>query len=439
SSAETGLVHVRTIYTADGENLYRPVGIGADDNGGFFVTLRDSQRVVEFDRGGDFVRIWGEQGLEPGQMMVPLGVDVDRLSGHVYVTDRSRFRLMAYDLQGDYLWEVPILNPVAPVVTGEGVAVVTFGPVALFDFEGQLIRETGARGHESGQFDYPRSAAALGAKELVVADSNNTRVQRVSLDGEETATAAWVTGSPPRFQDDPETLFGVPSGVAVDDEGRAFVLDGFRHKIAVLNVETGEIIHTFADLEGQANGRLYLPTGIAFLGDSTFAVTDTFNDRVQIIRLLLPEENTVTARTPWLWWLLPPALVLPPFAVLLRRRSYATGEALDRAAADDNLRLVAGALKTIGVLPEVKERFADMTEGDVRIGEFLVAVDTSEVEQDRLSTLAEASRPRVRTFSSLGRRIVLVLDEAQAEQIVGHGVRRVMTYDELIEQYSLDV
>lgn len=437
-ASETGLVHVKTIYMADGQNLYHPVGIGADERGNFFVTLRDAAKVIEFDRNGTSVRTWGDRGLQAGQMMAPLGVAVDRLAGHVYVTDRMRLRLIAYDTQGRYLWEVPVLNALAPVVTKDGVAVLSFGPIALFDSEGQLIKEVGSRGYEKGMVDYPRAAAALPDGSLVVADSNNCRVQRLKLEGETTATALWVLGTPPRFQDDPETMFGVPSGVAVDERGRAFVLDGFRHTITAVDTQTGKVIHQFKDLEGQADGLFRLPTGIAYLGDRTFAITDTYNDRVQIVRLLLPEENTVLARSPWLQWLLVPLLLLPVLWFLLRRRHYATAEALDAAAEREELRLVAGALKRVGVLPEVYDRFAEVTEHDVRMGDFLVRLETDSADEDRLAVLAETSKPRVRAVSTVGRRVLLVVDEDQAAALHRKGVKRTLTLAELEDRYRIE-
>ncbi|MCX8007217.1 MAG: hypothetical protein N3B11_03770 [Coriobacteriia bacterium] len=436
-ASQTGVVHVRTIYMANGQNLYRPVGIGADERGNFFVTLKDAQKVIEFDRAGDFVRMWGERGLQAGQLMAPLGVAVDRLAGHVYVTDRMRLRLIAYDSQGRYLWEVPVLNALAPVVTKDGVAVLSFGPIALFDTEGQVVKEVGSRGYLPGMVDYPRAAAALPDGSLVVADSNNCRVQRLKLEGEATATALWVLGTPPRFQDDPTTMFGVPSGVAVDERGRAFVLDGFRHTITVIDTGKGTVIHTFKDLEGQADGLFRLPTGIAYLGDRTFAITDTYNDRVQIVRLLLPEENTVVARAPWIQWLLLPLLLLPLLWLVFRRRSYATTEALDAAAAHEQLRLVAGALKRVGVLPEAYERFADFVEHEVRIGDFLVRVDADTEGEDRLAALVEASKPRVRALSTVGRRMLLVSDDVQAAAARERGAKRVVTLADLAERYRI--
>ena len=139
--SDTGIVFVRAIDAYGDFRLTTPVGIGAGSDGGFFVTLRDQAKVVEYDAQGDYVQAWGERGLEAGQMMVPLGVAVDRAADRVYVTDRSRLRLICFDRTGALRWEVPVLNPLMPTVTPGGIVVTTFGPVVLFDAEGLLLGE----------------------------------------------------------------------------------------------------------------------------------------------------------------------------------------------------------------------------------------------------------------------------------------------------------
>lgn len=431
----TGLVHVRSIYFGDEENIYKPVGIGADDEGNFLVTLRDSQRVMEFDRGGDWVRSFGSKGLAVGQLMAPTGVAVDRLAAHVYVTDRSRLRLICYSLEGEYLWEVPVLNPVAPAVVEEGVLVTTFGPLALFSDQGEVVREVGTRGHDEGQFDYPRAADAVGA-EVIVADTNNTRVQRVKLSGETTAATVWVDGQPPRYQDDPDTQYGLPSGVAVDGEGRAFVLDGFRHQIVVVDTESGKRIHTFDELEGDSDGHFKLPTGIAHLGGDYFAITDTYNDRVQIVRLLMPGEDNVVARNPWLLWLIPPALLALLALFLGKKRYYVTRETLELAEKDGNLRLLAGVARKLHVLPEVADRFSDVVEGDIAIREYLVPLESSVDAEDEERALVAASKPDAAGRLLLPRIRVIAADDPQATRVSEMGAKPVL-YTELASAYTI--
>jgi hypothetical protein len=427
---------VRSIYTADGENLYRPVGLGAADNGDFVITLRDSQKVVLFDSQGDWVRTWGERGLAPGNMIAPVGAAWDRATNHIYVTDRSRLRLITYSPEGRLLFEIPILNPLTPAVSPDGVLVTTFGPLVQMSPQGETLTELGVRGLAEGEFDYPRGAVSLGGKDFAIADTNNARVQRITMSGEVTPTVKWVDGEPPQRQDDPNTRYGVPSSVAVDDEGLLYVLDGFRHAIVVLDAETGEEVTSYSDLDGERDGRFNLPTAIAYLGGDTFAITDTYNDRVQIVRILLPEENNIIARSPWILWLLLLLLIPPLFLIFGRKRFYATAEAMERARRDERLRLVAAVGRKVHVNPEVAQALADAVEVDVAIAPYLIAVgetgDPSSANERLLAALPTLLQrlvlPRVR---------IVAASAEEGEALRGRG-RKLILLDELAAEYQLE-
>jgi DNA-binding beta-propeller fold protein YncE len=429
-----GIVHVRSIYTANGENLYRPVGIGADANGDFAVTLRDSQRVILFDRRGGWIRSWGKRGLAAGELLAPVGVAYDRASDHVYVADRSRLRLIAYSSQGTYLWELPLLNPLTPVVGPDGVLVTTFGPLVTVSTEGEVLEEIGSRGPDPGQFDYPRGGAFLGATQVVVADTNNLRVQRVQLDGAATATVEWVKGEPPTKQDDPGTEFGLPSSLALDDQNRVYVLDGFRHAIVVLHPDTGEELYKFEDLDGDADGSFNLPTAIAYLGGDSFAITDTYNDRVQIIRIIMPEDDTIVRRYPWILWLIP-LLSLIPLFLLGRKRWYATVAALDAARDAGQLRLVVAVARQLAVTPDLKRAYAMVEEEDVSIGPYLTPVGEDGTPETGNERLLETLPTGIRAL--FGRRVrVVCASEAECDEFAGRR-RKAVLLDDLVAEFRL--
>lgn len=436
-AAASGIVHVRTIYTADAENLRRPTGIGADENGDFFVTLKDDARVIGFDRDGDFKVAWGESGVDQGQMLAPVAVLPDRLANQVYVIDRARLRVISYNSRGDFQWERPVLNPVGIASFGDGIAITTFGPIVRLTAEGETIAESGSRGYEPGQFDYPRSAVQVSESELVVADTNNTRLQRVKLSDTATSTVKWVLGAPPRFQDDPDTVFGVPSGVAKDEEGRIYALDGFRHSIAVIDPDSGKTVHTFKDLEGKMDGQFYLPTGIVHLGGDRFAISDTYNDRVQIVRLLPPGENTVVNRYPWLLWLLP-LLLLPLLLLLRRRRVYVTREALDLAAAQGELRLLPAVYGKLLVTGPAAAAYEGVVEEGVAISEYLIAIPASSDVADEEAAITAASRPTLLRRILLARDEVICADEPQCTRIAELIRARARTFASVRDEYALE-
>jgi len=434
---ESGIVFVQAIDTYGDRRVTSPVGIGADGES-FFVTLRDQAAIVEYDLDGDYLRSWGERGMGEGQLLTPLGVAVDRLAGRIYVTDRSRLRLICYDLAGDLLWEVPVLDPLTPATTTDGVAVSTFGPIALFNVDGEVQGEFGKRGELSGQFDFARGLVVLDETSAIVADTNNARVQRIEFSGEETATVDWVYGRPPLNQDDDTTLFGVPVSVTLDDAGRAYVLDGFRAEVTVLDPATGEEEYRFRFTTGAEPGMVYLPSGIVFLGNDTFAITDTGNNRIEIFRLLLPEENTLVARSPQLLWLA--ALPLLLFVPLLgQKRWFVTSEALTRAADEGNLRLLAAVLKRIHVLPEVYEQYKDTFESGVHVGAYLRPAKSRPADQsdDAEDLLAKAAHRTLLDRLLLRRHTVLCADDQQCARIAERGLH-VRAHEHLVSEYALD-
>ncbi len=470
-AAQTGIVFVRVVDTFAGKRMLTPVGIGAGSDGGFFVTLRDLAHVAEYDRGGDFVRSWGTRGLAAGQMMVPIGVAVDRAGGRVYVTDRSRLRLMCYDLEGNLRWEQALLNPLTPALTEDGVAVTTFGPVVRFDPEGSVLGEYGTRGESPGQFDYPRGIAVGPDGEAYIADSNNARVQRIQFSGELTATVDWIDGRPPLNQQDDSVKYLLPAGVTLDSQGRVYLLDGFRMRVFVLDPATGEQVHMFEFPSGSVPGQLYLPSGIAYLGGDTFAITDTGNDRVQIFRLLLPGENTPLRRNPWLW-LLSLLLLLPLLPLLFKKRHFVTEETLERASAESRLRLLAAVLKKLHVLPDVYERYKDRVEDGVDVGQYFVKAEVpkeqpvdkksrrtkradaeeglvevpakaAEIvaeaarEADPEELLARAAEPTRVQRLMFARHIVVCVDGTQCDRFTDRE-RKVRDYEEIVEEYELD-
>ena len=262
---------------------------------------------------------------------------------------------------------------------------------------------------------------------VYVADTNNTRVQRVQRTGDVTATVDWVLGEPPRFQDDPDTRFVVPSGITVDDNGRVVVLDGFNHSITLIDKETGEEIYEFPERQGPTDGTFQLPTAISHISGDYFVVTDTFNDRVQIIRLLAPDENNLLARNPWLLWLLP-LLLLPLLFFMFKKRYFATEELLARRSTRATLASCLLWHRSYTGLPDVYERFKDVAEEDVVLGEYLEAVevkpeDAADTSDDAL--LAQAAKRTLGEKLLFARHRVLCVDEDQGQRMAELGANPV--------------
>jgi hypothetical protein len=171
------------------------------------------------------------------------------------------------------------------------------------------------------------------------------------------------------------------------------VLDGFQHVIRMLDPDNGQELTDFGgERRGPADGAFEFPTTIAHLTGDLYAVADTYNDRVQIIRLVEPGTLNPFRRFPWLVWLLP-LLLLPLLWLLGRKRAFMPRETLERALEEGNARLLIGVYRKLHVLPEVAEEFGEKTEEEVKLGDYLVPVEYEVPKQDASSD-GDSTPPR---------------------------------------------
>jgi hypothetical protein len=129
----------------------------------------------------------------------------------------------------------------------------------------------------------------------------------------------------------------LPSGQTFDGKGRLVVVDPFKFRIAIVNPKTGKIAReegsngkpgrqAFYGEQGAADGFFNYPTGIDY--DKTrdwFAIADTANNRVQIVRLPDTGGSIVAPivggfRWPMCVFCIPFILLLIALIVALARR-----------------------------------------------------------------------------------------------------------------------
>jgi DNA-binding beta-propeller fold protein YncE len=66
-------------------------------DGHVFVTDPEGYRVIEFDNNGQFIRTWGDFGVDNLTFGLPSGIAVD-LQGNIWVTDAGNNRIMRFSL-----------------------------------------------------------------------------------------------------------------------------------------------------------------------------------------------------------------------------------------------------------------------------------------------------------------------------------------------------
>ncbi len=90
-----------------GENQFTsPADVVVADNGDIFVAdghyVPGNNRVVKFDRDGNFIKAWGRTGYAPGEFRVLHTIAMDQ-RGRIFVGDRSNNRLQLFDQDGNFI------------------------------------------------------------------------------------------------------------------------------------------------------------------------------------------------------------------------------------------------------------------------------------------------------------------------------------------------
>lgn len=306
-SGSGGLVWVQSIYGwgpgAD-EQLIAPntVAIGPD---GLIWTNSNNRAAVAFNPDGSFDRILnadssasatatpdatqtaGADSTPVVSVVYSLAVDS---ANNLYILDSAQENLLQTTPEAGIkqAWSMPQVGKIA--ANDSRVAALTKGTLGVFDpATGQPIFSFGSRGSGELQFDNPWGAHIDADNNVYVADTLNARVRKFDPTGE----LIWDAGTvPDRTQSGSmdataaaSALFELPTGVTTDGSGRVVVVDAFKYQIIVLDSETGKKVAEYGDY-GQQDGQFDKPAAIAYDAERDwFAIADTDNNRLQIVRI----------------------------------------------------------------------------------------------------------------------------------------------------------
>jgi sugar lactone lactonase YvrE len=213
----------------------------------------------------------GSPGVEDGPAMSasfsdPFGIAVDK-RGNVIVTDGG---------QSNRIRRVTVDGKVHTIAgSNEGFA------------DGNALQ---------AQFNTPSGIAIDNGGNIVIADTSNNRIRKLSTDGTKVSTIAGsgVAG----FKDGRtgEAQFDGPIGIAVDKHGNVFVADAYNDSIR--KITTDGAVTTVAGTgspgfgDGQATGAAFdTPCGVAVDKDGNVFVADTGNHAV---RKITPQGEVTT-------------------------------------------------------------------------------------------------------------------------------------------------
>ncbi len=320
-------------YAGDGgpainARFYQPRAIVRDAAGNLYVADTGNSRIRKIapDLSVRTIAGWGGAGFSGdgqaavnAQLSAPAGVAVDA-AGNVYIADTGNHRVRKIDASGTMM---TIAGTGAPQYSGDGglgVLAALNGPTGLaLDAAGNLyiadtgnhavrkltpagvistVAGTGSRGFSgdggdpaSAQLDSPAAVAIDSNGNLLVADSGNHRIRRISPD------SSLGPGTITTIPDANAALWRTPSGLAVDSNGNFYVSDQDDQRI--FRVEPNGRVTTVAGtgsagFSGESGSPLEImlsgPQGLVADAAGNLYICDAGNNRIR--------KLTATAAAP---------------------------------------------------------------------------------------------------------------------------------------------
>jgi len=255
--------------------------VPAPDGSRLFVSDRDAHVVRVLDLTGREVRTLGGPGQEPGRLASPRGL---AWSGDLlWIADSQNHRVQALTPSG-----VPVLvlgrkgsgpgelldpRDVTLSEDGERVFVADTGNhrVQAFSRWGVARFAAGSYGTSNGRFRSPSCVALLPGERLLVCDSQNNRLQVLGPDGGFLAVIRPLQGP----------AFSLPYQAAVAPDGSVWVADSQNHRVVRMTLE-GRVLWTFGAY-GSGPEEFRFPMGLAPLGSGEGWVVDSGNRRLVLL------------------------------------------------------------------------------------------------------------------------------------------------------------
>ncbi len=277
----SGYTHLFSIYgygKRPSQLMSRPNGVAVSSSGHIYVTDQGNNRVLVFDKEGDFLFKFGKKGDGKGEFKAPMGVALGP-QDQVFVTDRIQNKVLIFNASGKFIREFQVRSPLTPTVKNSRLYVTTYDGVSIYDFDGKQLKKFGQRGSQKQEFDFPNGIAVDSEGNMFVADSNNLRIQALDRDG----NLLWLVGQPPSKPQSGNRDFGLPVSVAIDENQVIYIVDAFPGSIRVMG-NKGKQLGEVGEF-GTEDGELNHPAQIAYAGNRVFYIADRFNDRVQAIKM----------------------------------------------------------------------------------------------------------------------------------------------------------
>jgi tripartite motif-containing protein 71 len=272
--------HMLSIYgtgVKESEQLLRPSDVAFDKDGNLYIADTGHARVLIFDQEGNLLKRIGSKGVSDEQLMEPIGIAVAK-DGRIYVADKALNKVLIFKTNGEISGLIKVNYPLKPMIVSRKLYLTTRDHIMVFDLNGKPLSSWGQKGQAPGEMDSPTGIAVDVEGNVYISDTLNLRIQSFTKGGK----LRWAYGRPAKDIHATDRKFGLPVGLTLDGD-LLFVIDAFNSNIRVFNT-TGKPVTTVGK-KGKHDGEFSLPSGIAYDQNHLFAVSDKFNNRVQLVKI----------------------------------------------------------------------------------------------------------------------------------------------------------
>lgn len=291
-----GLTAVYSVY-----GLHQPLGVSAGPDGEMLVSDTGVQKLMLFDKNGQFVRQVG--GDLPADKVFSVDGSLND-DGSWYVCDWSKRQVWIFAPDGTVRSKFP-QDPMAAAYGESGFTpydIAKFGDDFLVTSRDGIYRFDGSTGELEGRFNtsddrvgalnFPNGIAVdAESKRVYVCDTLGRRVVAYDDGG----SVVWTLGQPD-VAGEIKSFFGLPRGIEVTDKG-LLVSDTFHHTLYLLDFD-GNLLGTYGR-RGVVDGSFNFPEALAVAPDGLIYVADRENNRAQALRLNDPEPVSPDVQNKW--------------------------------------------------------------------------------------------------------------------------------------------
>jgi DNA-binding beta-propeller fold protein YncE len=225
--------------------------------------------------------VWGKRGVNPGELVKPRAVAIDR-DDRLYMVDWTA-RIQVFDRDGNYLgptWTPPDFRngrPSGLSIDRDGNLLVSdshYHCLRTYSRDGKLLRTFGEAGTQPGQLGYVSDALQDADGFYYVAEfGENQRISKFDKDGK--FVKCW--GGPGTAAGE----FSRIRALALGPDGLLYAADACNHRIQVFDRD-GKFVRMWG-AQGTDPGQLSYPYDVAFSPGETpyLYVVEYGNNRVQ--------------------------------------------------------------------------------------------------------------------------------------------------------------